>query len=145
MSFLLIKKNLGLNNLKTRAAANAKTSVVLCCVETIMHLLLYNLHDCTFKWETCSYQQPETAEDCPGIESNSQSLEKVLWSWRHSRRARGGAVDSAITKTNSGWSKFWDHDSRNVMPYGSLTWPVTEKDVNRLERNDARMVTTWNC
>ena len=47
-------------------------------VETIMHLVLYDLHGCTFKCETCSHQQPETAEDCPGIESNSQSLEKVL-------------------------------------------------------------------
>ena len=28
---------------------NAETSVFAICVETIIYLLLYNLHDCTFK------------------------------------------------------------------------------------------------
>ena len=28
---------------------NAKISVFVICVEAIIHLLLYNLHDCTFK------------------------------------------------------------------------------------------------
>ena len=28
---------------------NAKTSVFLICVKVIIHLLLYDLHDCTFK------------------------------------------------------------------------------------------------
>ena len=28
---------------------NAKSLVFIICVETIMHLLLYNLDDCTFK------------------------------------------------------------------------------------------------
>ena len=37
-----------LNNLKTRAAMNAKISVFVICVEAITYLLLYNLHDCTF-------------------------------------------------------------------------------------------------
>ena len=31
---------------------NAKISVLVICVETIMYLLLYNLHDCNFKSET---------------------------------------------------------------------------------------------
>ena len=48
MSFLFINKNLRLNNLKTRAAMNAKISVFVICVEAIMYLLLHNLHDCTF-------------------------------------------------------------------------------------------------
>ena len=53
MSFLLnkrflINKTLRLNNLKNRTAMNEKMSVFI-YVEAIMHLLLYNLHDCTFK------------------------------------------------------------------------------------------------
>ena len=35
--------------LKTRTAMNAKISVFVICVETIIYLLLHNLHDCTFK------------------------------------------------------------------------------------------------
>ena len=35
--------------LKTRTAMNAKISVFVICVEAIIYLLLYNLHDCTFK------------------------------------------------------------------------------------------------
>ena len=31
---------------------NAKISVIIICVEAIIYLLLYNLHDCTFKSET---------------------------------------------------------------------------------------------
>ena len=38
-----------LNNLKNRAAINAKISVVVICVEAIIYLLIYNLRDCTFK------------------------------------------------------------------------------------------------
>ena len=49
MSFLFINKTLRLNNLKTRAAMNAKISVFVICVEAIIYLLLYNLHNCTFK------------------------------------------------------------------------------------------------
>ena len=48
LSFLFINKYLQLNNLKTRIAMNAKTSVFVICVETIIYLLLYNLYDCTF-------------------------------------------------------------------------------------------------
>ena len=57
MSFLLnkrflINKTLRLNNLKNRTAMNAKMSVFI-YVEAIIHLLLYNLHDCTFKKKPC--------------------------------------------------------------------------------------------
>ena len=38
-----------LNNVKTRTAMNAKISVLVIYVETIIYLLLYNLHDCAFK------------------------------------------------------------------------------------------------
>ena len=44
-----MKKNLRFNILKTRTAMNAETSVFVIFVETIIYLLLYNLHDCTFK------------------------------------------------------------------------------------------------
>ena len=33
---------------------NVKISVLVTCVEVIMYLLLYNLHDCTFKGATKS-------------------------------------------------------------------------------------------
>ena len=48
--FLFIKKTLWLNNVKTRTAMNAKISVFLICVEVIIYLPLYNLHDCTFNY-----------------------------------------------------------------------------------------------
>ena len=51
MSFLFINKIFQLNNLKTRAAINAKISVIFISAEAIIYLLLYNLHDCTFKGE----------------------------------------------------------------------------------------------
>ena len=38
-----------LNNLKASTAMNAKISVFLICIEAIVFLLSYNLHDCTFK------------------------------------------------------------------------------------------------
>ena len=50
LSSLFINKTLRLNNLKTRTAINAKISVLVICVEAIIYLLLYNLHDCTFKY-----------------------------------------------------------------------------------------------
>ena len=49
LSFFIINKSLQLNNLKIRAAMNAKTSDFVICIEAIIYLLLYNLHDCTFK------------------------------------------------------------------------------------------------
>ena len=35
---------------------NAKTSVFVICVVTVMYLLLYNLHDCTFIENICADQ-----------------------------------------------------------------------------------------
>ena len=49
MSFLFTNKNIRLDNLKTRTTINARISVFVICVEMIVYLLLYNLHDCTFK------------------------------------------------------------------------------------------------
>ena len=49
MSFLFINKTLRLSNSTTRAAMNAKISEFIICVEAIIYLLLYNLHDCNFK------------------------------------------------------------------------------------------------
>ena len=48
MSFLFINRTLRFSNLKTRTAMNARVSVCVICVEVIIYLLLYNLHDCTF-------------------------------------------------------------------------------------------------
>ena len=49
VAFSVYKQALRLNNSKTRIAINVKISVFAICVEAIMYLLLYNLHDCTFK------------------------------------------------------------------------------------------------
>ena len=46
---LFINKTLPLNNLRNRTAMNAKISMLVICVEAIIYLLLYNMHDCTFK------------------------------------------------------------------------------------------------
>ena len=46
---MFINKNLRLNNSKTKTAMNAKISIFVICVQAIIHLLLHNLHDCTFK------------------------------------------------------------------------------------------------
>ena len=78
--------------------------------------------------------------------------------------AIGGAFDNALTRIRSGWCKLKDlvlllasrylalgakgrlysACVRSVMLYGNVTWPVKEKDVIRLQRNDARMV-RWKC
>ena len=47
--FCFIDKTLRINNLKTRTAINAKISVFFICVKAIIYLLLYNLHEWTFK------------------------------------------------------------------------------------------------
>ena len=44
-----MNKTLRLNILKARTAMNVKVSVFVTCAEAIVYLLLYNLHDCTFK------------------------------------------------------------------------------------------------
>ena len=46
---MFINKTLRLNNVKTRTAITSKISVSVICVEAIIYLLLYNLHDCAFK------------------------------------------------------------------------------------------------
>ena len=51
--FLFTNKTLRLNNLKTRTPMNVKIPVFVICVEAIIYLLLYNLHDCTFKFCIC--------------------------------------------------------------------------------------------
>ena len=51
LSFLVINKTLRRNNLKTRTVTNAKMSVLVICVETIIYLFLYKLHDCTYKYK----------------------------------------------------------------------------------------------
>ena len=48
--FFLLTKLYGSIALKTRAAMNAKMSMFIIWVEAITYLLLYNLHDCTFKY-----------------------------------------------------------------------------------------------
>ena len=47
--FLFINKILPLIIWKTSATMTAKLSVFVNCVQSIINLLLYNLHDCTFK------------------------------------------------------------------------------------------------
>ena len=56
MFILLRYKTLRLKNVKTRTAINAKFPVFDICVEAIIYVLLYNLHDCTFK-DINSYKQ----------------------------------------------------------------------------------------
>ena len=46
---MFINKTLRLNNLKTRTTMNAKISVFVAFVKAIIYLILYNLHDSTFK------------------------------------------------------------------------------------------------
>ena len=53
--FLFVNKTLRLNNFKTRADMNAKISVLVVCVEVIIYLLLYSLHDSTFNFACFSY------------------------------------------------------------------------------------------
>ena len=49
MSFLFVNKTLRLNIFKIRAAINLEISVFVICAEAIIYLLLFNLHDFTFK------------------------------------------------------------------------------------------------
>ena len=48
IAFSVYKQTLRLNNVKTRANMNAKFLAFDICVEAILCMLLYNLHDCTF-------------------------------------------------------------------------------------------------
>ena len=58
LPFLFINKTLRLNNLKTRTAMNAKTSVFVIYIEAIIYLLLHNLHDCTFNHKAHIFPKP---------------------------------------------------------------------------------------
>ena len=53
LSCLFINKTLRLNNLKIRTVTKAKISLFVICVEAIVYLLLYNLHDCPLKSGEC--------------------------------------------------------------------------------------------
>ena len=44
-----MNKSLPFKKIKTRTAMNAKILVLVFCVEEIIYLPLYNLHDCTFE------------------------------------------------------------------------------------------------
>ena len=48
--FLFLNRALGLNILGAGAAMGAKLSVSGICDETIIYLLLHNLHDCAFNF-----------------------------------------------------------------------------------------------
>ena len=78
--------------------------------------------------------------------------------------ASGGARESSVARTRSGWKKFREllpiltsrvlsmttkgkiHEScvRSVMLYGSETWGVKEEDLVKLERNENAMI-RWIC
>ena len=78
--------------------------------------------------------------------------------------ADGGAEQSSVTRIRSGWKKFrellplltsrvislrtkgrvFDACVRSIVLYSSETWAVKTDDLNRLERNDMRMV-RWMC
>ena len=47
-----MNKTLQLYNLKSRTAMNAKIFTFIIRAETIIYLLLYNLHECTIKCPT---------------------------------------------------------------------------------------------
>ena len=91
MSLLFINKNLQLNNLKTRIAMNAKISVFVVCIETIICLLLYNLDDCTFK---------DTQREKAPLNQNSSTYKK--YEYGHLGR---WYIKSALYKRFSSWNK----------------------------------------
>ena len=45
---MFVNKTLWLNNIKTGTVMNMKIAMLVICVEAIIYLLSYNLHDCTF-------------------------------------------------------------------------------------------------
>ena len=63
LSFLFINKTLRLNKVKIGTAKNVKISNFVICIEVIIYLLLYNLHDCTFK-DSCSEDFVVFGEKC---------------------------------------------------------------------------------
>ena len=74
MSFLFINKTLRLNNLKPRTAMNAKILGFVIYVEAIIYLLLYNLHDCTFKQVVCFSKQRYDLFDQKVDNSDTESV-----------------------------------------------------------------------
>ena len=76
---MFINKTLRFNNLKTRAAMNAKTSLFICCVEPIIYLLLFNLHDCTFRVFNANFSKITLfIRENSKVQSNSQYLQQIL-------------------------------------------------------------------
>ena len=55
-----MNKNLRLNNVKTKRSVNAKISVSVVCVEAVIYLLLYNLHEYTFNGSSMLGNSPKT-------------------------------------------------------------------------------------
>ena len=49
-----MNKTLQHNNLKTKTVMSAKILVFIFCVKKVIYLLLYHLHDCTFKLSPCN-------------------------------------------------------------------------------------------
>ena len=56
MSFLMLNKTLRVDNVTTAVAINVKIAMFVISVEVIIYLLLYNLHDCTFKRKKLTYR-----------------------------------------------------------------------------------------
>ena len=52
----MINKILRLNNVATAVAIYVKIAMFVVSVEVIIYLLLYNLHDCTFKRKKLTYR-----------------------------------------------------------------------------------------
>ena len=76
---MFIKKTLRFSNLKTRAAMNTKISLFICCVEPIIYLLLFNLHDCTFKVFNANFSKITLfLREKSKVQSNSQYLQQIL-------------------------------------------------------------------
>ena len=77
---MFINKILQLNNSKTRTAMNAKIPVFVICIEAIIYLLLYNLHDCTFKtvMKTHSYKHFILTFSCKVVKKGHKNLNKPV-------------------------------------------------------------------
>ena len=90
MSFLLINKSLRLNNLKTRTTMNVKISVFVICVKAIIYLLLYNLHDCTFKVRIL---------DIPKLSRNAKGylISQNFWGMLRDKKNKNSHVNNLIT------------------------------------------------
>ena len=103
MSFLFIDKTLQINNLKYRTATNAKMSVFVICVDVIIYLLLYGLHDCTFK----IYNLYETLLGKKFWCNDFNAADVKRWSFA----LLAWALVSSATKFETGWTTviLFDH------------------------------------